>query len=126
MASMSEHRRLRNFVLIVAAIVFQLGCGEKIDPLLGDYEPVDGGVTYSEDMKPILDENCIRCHAADKSGPDRNGAPMSVNFDTYDGASASAAAANVRVQSGTMPPTGQLDRADRVLFQQWLDDGAPE
>jgi uncharacterized membrane protein len=123
---MSENRRMGSFVFAVAAVVFQLGCGEKIDPVSGDFDPVDGGVTYSEDMKPILDENCIRCHASDKSGPERNGAPLSVNLDTYEGASASSEAANVRVQSGSMPPIGPLDSADRELFQQWVEDGAPQ
>ena len=123
---MEENRKLGYLVLAAAALLFQMGCGEKIDPVFGEYEPVDGGVTYTEQIKPILDENCIRCHAEDKRGTDRNGAPTYINFDTYDEASASAVPGNATVQSGTMPPAGRLDRFDRGLFQQWVDEGAPE
>lgn len=51
-----------------------------------------------------LRDNCSVCHATDKVGPSRGGAPESVNVD--DAASVSAEAEEIyeRVGDGTMPP----------------------
>ena len=126
MMSTAGHRKLWVCILTAGLAALQWGCGEKIDPVLGDFVPVDGGATYGEAIKPLLDRHCIGCHASYRSGPNRSGAPINVNYDTYEEAAASASAGNTRVQAGSMPPSGPLSRAERELFQQWVDDGAPE
>ena len=40
--------------------------------------PIVENVTYTNDVKPIIDANCLGCH----SSPTANGAPMSLN--TYE------------------------------------------
>lgn len=90
--------------------------------------PRDGGgeVTYCDGIKPLLEANCTRCHSSSKEGPDRNGAPEGVNFDSYDGISARKDAAREMVTAGAMPPTGPLPEDDQALFAEWVDEGAPE
>lgn len=101
------------------------GCGEKQDPF-GPDAGVEGDVTYTGQVAPILDANCIRCHASDKQGAGRNGAPVGFDYDTYDDAVATAARAKAQIQSGSMPVGGNLTDEEKALFQAWVDQGTPE
>ena len=111
---------------LLATALFCLGCGDKADPV---GEPGDGLpdlVSYTQHIKPLLDTNCIQCHAISRQGADRNGAPVGVNFDTYANARSSADRADARIQAGTMPPTGGLTTYDRSVFHKWVEQGTPE
>lgn len=101
------------------------GCGEKQDPL-GPDAGIEGDVTYGVHIMPILDANCIRCHAADKQGAARNGATVGFDYDTYQDAVETADRANAQIQAGAMPVGGQLTDEDKGLFQAWVDQGTPE
>jgi uncharacterized membrane protein len=115
-------------MFLISVLASVVGCGEKLDP--GGHgnsaDGSDGSVTYSQDVAPILDANCIGCHAAYREGADRNGAPVGVDFDTYEAAAESGQAANTRVQAGSMPPPGPLSEEDKETFQAWADGGFPE
>jgi len=118
---------LRSLSIVALASACVLGCGEKQDPEGGDDDvDVDGGVTYTEHVAPILDASCISCHAGHLEGADRNGAPVGVNFDTYEAAVESGDAANTRIQAGSMPPSGPLSDDDKAIFQHWVDEGFAE
>ena len=78
-------------------------------------------------MQPLLETRCTGCHSSSLSGGDRNGAPPSVNLDSYAGLLEVAELANTRVQQGAMPPlSGGLAASERMLFQAWIDDGMLE
>jgi len=111
--------------LVALAGLLVGGCGEKQDPI-GPGADIEGEVTYGEHIMPILDANCISCHAADKQGAARNGAPVGVDCDSYEDAAASADRANAQIQSGAMPVGGELSDLERSLFQAWVDQGTPE
>lgn len=100
------------------------GCGEKADPLSG---PLSGESTptYIQEVKAILDQHCLPCHSTSKSGAQRNGAPITINFDTYELAVANIERANTRIQAGTMPPTGGLAPEIRTTVLDWLATGTP-
>ncbi|MBI9092104.1 MAG: hypothetical protein JEZ12_23070 [Desulfobacterium sp.] len=93
-----------------------LGCdGDKQDPVfVRDGDVV--AVNFISDVQPILATNCLRCHSITKAGGERNGAPLTVNFDTYENVVNLADRANARIQSGTMPPGGGIPDSDRVVF----------
>jgi cytochrome c5 len=84
------------------------------------------GATYTTDMKPIFDKNCIACHATTKSGSQRNGAPVGIDYDNYTVAKANGKMGNSAVQKGSMPPAGPLSQADKDTFQSWIDGGMPQ
>ena len=113
-------------ILIAAGLA---GCsGDKQDPLVGLPSGGGGGnsdPTYAQDVKPIFDQNCVLCHDANKSGGQRNGAPVSVNFDTYEQLLENLERASARIQAGTMPPAGPLDSELVNVFLEWIAAGTP-
>ena len=119
--------------VLTLVICLIAGCGDKLySDNVGRSDPValdaggEGPVTYTGQIKPILDARCISCHASDLSGSVRNGAPPGFNYDTYAAAQAMAVEANEQIQSSFMPPGAPLEDSDKGLFQQWLDDGLLE
>jgi uncharacterized membrane protein len=107
------------------AMFISCGCDEKMDPVQGngDLDPIDEQVTYTTDIKPILDRSCIGCHATTVSGADREGAPIGVDYDTYELAKATATEANDRIQAGTMPVAAPLADEEKNLFDHWVKQG---
>jgi hypothetical protein len=65
-------------IALLISITFLLGCTAVSEEDLVDATPIPEKVTYVEDVKSIIDNNCISCH----SNPPQNGAPMPlVNFE---------------------------------------------
>jgi hypothetical protein len=78
----------------------------------------------------VFATNCLICHSSDKVGPDRNGAPEDVNFDTYQATLQNAESAIVRaVEEMTMPPASSgippLTEAQRSAMLGWQNEGFP-
>lgn len=92
-------------------------------------EPVDAGFAdYCTDVKPILDANCLACHAVPPAG----GAPGTLRLDTYDtvggipGAQAEAQRIYTRtVVTKDMPPGTPLSPKDQATITAWFQSGAP-
>jgi hypothetical protein len=99
--------------------------------------PVQAVVTYSGTggvQANIFNSNSVRacttCHSSARTGASRNGAPVGYDFDTYAGASSSAAIANTYVQGDSMPYNNAqtmivpLNGTEKLLLQAWIDGGA--
>jgi mono/diheme cytochrome c family protein len=117
---------MKNQLLIAFLLIVVSGCGSKQDPVHKEAggTTVSGAVTFSGQIKSLLDKNCVACHSSDLQGAEeRNGAPPQYNFNTYQDAKASARDANHRIQAGVMPPSAPLDDSDRALFQARIDQG---
>jgi hypothetical protein len=89
--------------------------------------PAAAKVTYdgNEGVRAqIFAPNCLGCHSSTLSGSARNGAPASVNFNTYALATSGTneTRAVARVTAGTMPPSGSLSLALKNLIQGWEND----
>lgn len=70
---------------------------------------------------------CTSCHASTVSGTDRQGAPSSVNYDTYEAAVANIEKGIEEIYEGKMPPNGvTLDPADEEEIYAWGECGTPQ
>jgi hypothetical protein len=91
--------------------------------------------TWTEDVRPILLANCVRCH----SPPQLGGAPDFVRFDKFGnddvdgdgandvfGAGASATAIAARVEAEEMPPRFPLWPRQRDVIVAWAESGGLE
>jgi hypothetical protein len=88
--------------------------------------------TWEQDVKPILDANCVRCHRS----PQQNSAPMNFRLDVCDDAGTVLGA---RAQAGrilargaaeglaAMPPPPGSPLSDRQLeiIENWMANGSP-
>ncbi len=92
--------------------------------------PPSGGPTWWKDVKPIIDQSCISCHAEGGIGP--------VRLTTYATVAPMARLLASQTGSRTMPPWMAADgcrsikdsralTADEIaVFAQWSTSGAPE
>ncbi len=118
--------RLFHAALVAAvASILLFACGEKNNPEgdLPSDDPVPatpatpGQVSYSQTIKPLLDQFCNVCHSATGTSP---------ALDSYAEAVKSAKASNEAIQSARMPLGGSvLSDAQKQAFQDWVDQGTP-
>ncbi|MEW5851737.1 MAG: c-type cytochrome [Myxococcota bacterium] len=118
---MSSRKLAVMFVLALAS-----ACGRP-EPV--ECNNVSSDVTYQGQVKAILDAHCVSCHAADKSGPARQGAPADVNLDTYAAAKEHANTSAETTEKGEMPPAMSNDSMsdeDRCVLRGWINGGTRE
>jgi hypothetical protein len=91
-----------------------------------------GALTYWQDVAPIYNDKCVRCHQTGGIGPFR--------LDDYADAKAFASLERARVTAGTMPPffmvhdgscgsfhdEETLTDAQKATITAWIDAGAAE
>ena len=89
--------------------------------------PSDSTLTYTHFGAPFMEMYCTRCHASDKMGPDRQGAPTFHDFDTLFGVKAVLDHVDETTASGpaatntSMPPDGaKPSLAERQMLGEWL------
>ena len=108
----------------VASSLFAAACGGKDDSAAGP--SVDCNATTVPKFADVtIFQVCTKCHAT--SVPNRQGAPQSVNFDSYASASANAELAAAAVRSGAMPEdhTPVTDAQKQALYA-WAACGTPQ
>jgi hypothetical protein len=132
---------LRQGSVCFAIAIAAAACGssgseteEGLEPR-SDCTSADGGseLTYETFGRDFMTRYCVRCHSAELSSSQRNGAPSDHDFDTLQGIQATelehiaAMAAATPTRVGTlMPPNGDMpSRAEREALGAWLACGAP-
>jgi hypothetical protein len=85
---------------------------------------------YSGVRSTVFATHCLSCHSSDKAGPDRNGAPEDVNFDTYQATLHHAERAVARaVDEMTMPPASSgippLTEEQKSAMKGWQSEVFP-
>ena len=99
---------------ILLSTVFLYSCSSDSDD-----DPNMNSVTYSTNVKAIIDGNCLGCHG----NPTANGAPMSLI--TYTQVKEAVENRNLigRIENGSMPPAGALTSAQIQLIKNWQSGG---
>jgi hypothetical protein len=126
----------------ILAVVVLLPLGVAVDDVRGeDQSPVPVTVEFNRDIRPLLSENCYKCH-----GPDPKAREAGLRFDTKEGfflaleegrhavvaGSLSKSELWKRITSGSkdekMPPAKsgkKLTPRDLAVFKKWIEQGAP-
>ena len=110
--------------LLSCSIIF-VGCTNDNSETLMDNPAVSGQVTYTQNVKSIIDNNCISCHAA----VPRNGAPMAlVTYEQVQNAVQNRGLLNrISLTNGNsllMPQGGpRLPQATIDVMVKWNQDG---
>jgi hypothetical protein len=87
-------RLLVSTALLIAGPLAAVGCGDEPPPAA--VAPTSSPLTYSNDIAPILEAKCTKCHRDGGIGPFR--------LTTYDQARAMALPMAAATRAGTMPP----------------------
>lgn len=79
-------------------------------------------ISFASDIKPIIDANCVRCHAP---GGEQESSPLLTYDDlkkyTSDGDLTDRTSGTV----GLMPPDGKMNECNVTMIKAWVDAGAP-
>lgn len=112
------------FLLLFLAAITQTACFyDNEQDLYGNGNQCDTtALSYSADIRPILDANCISCHAP---GGEQEGSPLV----TYDDVVKYTADRNIVDRTnGTgslMPPEGKMNDCNVSYIEAWVNAGAP-
>jgi len=83
-------------------------------------------ITYSKDVKSIIDANCISCHASGRSASFR---PLTTYAQVKAAVENSGLLNRIQLQSGQqglMPQGGRMAQANIDLIVKWNTDGLKE
>lgn len=121
--------------LAFSILAFMNSCNKDIGPNSNDISTVDENdtISYSTQVQPIFDENCINCHNETHSKLDLRSS-VSYSELLYTGFSASYVnttnpdLSNLYMHlTGTlsqMPPSSPLSQTDKDIIYYWIAQGA--
>lgn len=114
---MSTRIKLKSFFLLTSLTFLLSACLTNVEEQTKDPDTTDpcASITYSANIKAIMDSNCIQCHGSGGTFP---------NLTTYNGVSANAAKVKSEVVSKRMPQGGALTQAEINAISCWVDAGA--
>lgn len=102
------------FILLLS--IFLTSCLTNVEEPIEDIvEDQCDDVSFSQRVKPIIDNNCVSCHSAGGNFP---------NLTTFEGVSNHAATVKSEVVARTMPIGFSLSDSDIDAISCWVDGGA--
>ena len=89
---------------------------------IGEAVVVEKKVSFSNEVKPIVDARCISCHAPGGSGIAKGDYTKFADFKAY---SVSGAITTQAIDNSFMPQGGPaLSQAEKDLIKKWIDEGS--
>src|SRR6185436_5486744 len=82
--------------------------------------------TWDNVGAPFFSTWCATCHSSALGEARRQGAPLDVNLDSYDGAKSWANLIASELETGAMPPLGSPPQEEIDAVLAWIDCGTPE
>jgi uncharacterized membrane protein len=110
--------KIKNELFILLIFVIFTSCLTNVDEemVIDPKEPDPCvSITFSMNVKPIIDNNCVSCHSAGGNFP---------NLNSFSGISANAANVKFQVTNGLMPQGTPLSNEDIQAIVCWVDNGA--
>jgi hypothetical protein len=128
---------IRNWIAAVALLPLSAAAD---DARPEDRSPVPATIEFNRDIRPILSENCYKCH-----GPDTKARQADLRFDTKDGIFAALEEGRHAVVAGNLSKSGlwtrvtargkelmppvksgkKLTEREVALLKKWIEQGAP-
>lgn len=113
-----------HFLVVFGTFLLVNSCSKDEDPV---NTPCDGSMpSYTADIKPIINGNCLGCHNGTQS-------ESGIDLTTYSGVKAMADAGRLlgalHHQSGFTPmpkDSPQLSPGELQLFDCWVQNGTPQ
>ncbi|KOY50718.1 hypothetical protein I602_278 [Polaribacter dokdonensis DSW-5] len=110
--------KLKTTLPLVCISLFFMSCLTNVEEPIVDENPnVDpcSTITYSANIKSIIDINCVQCHGNGGNFPD---------LTTYENTRANADLVKAETQSRRMPQGSSLTNTEIEAIACWVDAGA--
>lgn len=112
---------MKQISLVLLLALFVASCtSENEEDLFGDPVCETTNMSFSKDIAPIMNANCVSCHGPNGSAPG--------SLNSYAGVKAMADSGELynRIAiTKDMPPAGPLPDCQISKIKAWIDDGAP-
>ena len=111
-----------NFSISVVVMILFSGCTQSIIPeeYIESTIPIDSVVTYENQIKSVISQNCIVCH----SGNNPNGNLRLENYNQVRNASENGTLIpRINDAANPMPTSGLMSVSTRALFDEWVNNG---
>jgi mono/diheme cytochrome c family protein len=116
---MKINLKFRTHFLILLFPILCTACLSNVETPFVEEDPTAAdpceSITYTLNVKPIIDANCIQCHGAGGNFP---------NLTTYNGISSNAGLVKAETGSRRMPQGGSLTAEEIKAISCWVDAGA--
>jgi hypothetical protein len=115
---------MKKIAYIITSAVLFVACESRTYEEISDNTPIPEVVTYTKDVKPIVDNNCIVCHSP-------GGAASFQPWTSYDQVKGHIDDILDRIQRPAgdplkMPKGGALSQPQINIFIKWKADGLNE
>ncbi len=118
-----HYRRFSIFFVGIASLVTSCTTAFIDEGTVGELPPITRIVTYEADIRSVMTNNCITCHAGPAPNADLDLSNyQNVRFSAESGGLIS----RMNNAASPMPPSGILPPAVRQLIDKWAADGFPE
>lgn len=115
----------RYIATAVIAILF-CSCESNTYEELQDMEMIEGSVTYTEHIQPVIEMHCLGCHGEGGVSAFR---PLGTYADLKNAVLTTDLLDRIQRQNGEagqMPQTGRMPQSNIQLILQWNADGLLE
>jgi len=122
---------MRGLVLALGLVACGGGGSDGDVPTLTVHEgdescPPDSVADWDTVGQPLLSTWCTPCHTSHLIEGERQGAPVGLDFDTYEASALQVEGIlSASVNSTRMPPAGGMSDEDREALGEWIACGAP-
>ncbi|CAM1352984.1 hypothetical protein [Tenacibaculum halocynthiae] len=110
---------MKKIVSLLIITILMISCTTAEIPLAGQV-PITRNITYTQDIQPIIFNNCLTCHS---SVNPRNGLILETFIQVKNSAQNGTLIARMNDAANPMPQSGLLTADKRALIDKWRTDG---
>lgn len=111
-------KQITSFFIFIT-IVFLTNCTTAEIPLI---EPVTETITYTNNIKTIIDNNCLNCHGQNNYNF-IGGIPLFIYSQVKTSAKSGTLIPRINDAANPMPQGGLLLPENRAIIEKWKTDG---
>ncbi len=117
---------MKRYISILAVALALGSCDSHTYEEISEEIIIEGDVTYNANVKAIIDENCVVCHAPDGNASHR---PLTNYMEVKDAVEMTNLLERIQMMNGEpemMPQTGRMPQEKIDVILQWNADGLLE
>ena len=131
-------KKLYYYSLVLLILASLQSCYKDVGPIEGEGDVPAEGISYSQDVQPIYDQNCIDCHPGsgnlDLTADNSYAETVNVSASGYSGilvvpGDPEASVLYKKIDGSgaygsNMPVGGSLSQTQINTIKQWIEEGA--